>query len=203
VSSLNKHSAALLGSIVLTACVPVVTTYPKIQTPNATYLHSGCQSDLGPNTMVYYPFHGIYISIDGSHFGLHVPPGTVVELNGKTIEIAGVIGATPFRSTLNLKAASHRSIGVGYQPSQFMESIDHYTTPDNFGPLEGGGNGTYLLWYLYLMTEPQDPQGRIIPKGLTEGTIEIPAMTINGVHYDPQILTFKKESFTGLAAVNC
>ncbi len=49
-------------------------------------------------------------------------------------EIAGMTGTTPFHSTVNLKAVSHRSIGTGYQPSQFMESIDHYTTPDNFGP---------------------------------------------------------------------
>ncbi len=52
------------------------------------------------------------------------------------------------------------------------------------------------------MTNPQDPYGRIIAKDLTEGTIEIPAMTINDQRYDPQKLTFKRETFTGLAAVN-
>ena len=152
-----KNFALLPISLALTSCVPYVASFPKIEAPNATYLRSGCQSDLGPKSMVYYPFHGIYISIDGSRFGLHIPSGTVVELNGKTVEIAGMIGTTPFHSIVNLKAVSHRSIGTGYQPSQFMESIDHYTTPGNFGPLEGGGNGTYLLWYLYLMTNPCDP----------------------------------------------
>jgi hypothetical protein len=49
-----------------------------------------------------------------------------------------------------------------------MESIDHYTTPDNVGPLEGGGNGKYLLWYLYLMMTPDDsPKMFHIPKRFT------------------------------------
>jgi hypothetical protein len=68
----------------------------------------------------------------------------------------------------------------------------------------GGGNGKHLLWYLYLMMDPQN-LGRIeiIPKGLTEGTIEIPAMTINGQHYESQKLTFKRETYVGMAALNC
>jgi hypothetical protein len=194
------------ASILLAGCVPYVTSYPKIEAHNADHLHPGCQSELGPNSTAYYPFHGIYISIDirASRFGLHIPSSTVVELNGKTIEINGLIGTARYRATANLEAASHTSVGTGYAPAQFMEAIDHYTTPDNFGPLEGGGNGKYLLWYLYLMMDPQN-LGRIeiIPKGLTEGTIEIPAMTINGQHYESQKLTFKRETYVGMAALNC
>jgi hypothetical protein len=204
--TMNINTTIFLCSTILTACVPYVTTYPKLQAPNATYLHFGCQAELDAKSTAYYPFHGIYISMDmrDSRFGLHVPFGTVVELNGKTIKIDGLRGTTPYQATFNLRAASHKSVGLGYAPAQFMEAIDHYTTPDNFGPLEGGGNGTYLLWYLYLFQDPQDPQRILfIPKGLTEGTIEIPAITINGQHYDPQVLTFKRETFTGLAAVNC
>ena len=48
-----------------------------------------------------------------------------------------------------------------------------------------------LVADLYLMTNPQDPYGRIFPEDLTEGTMKIPAMTINGQHYEPQKLTFK------------
>ena len=103
---MSKKPLLFFASILLAGCVPYVTTYPKIQAPNASYLHPGCQAELSPNSMVYYPFHGIYISIDGSRFGLHIPSATVVELNGKTIEIAGVIGTTPYRTTLNLRAAA-------------------------------------------------------------------------------------------------
>jgi hypothetical protein len=202
---MNKNPALFFASILLAGCVPYVTSYPKIEAPNADYLHLGCQSELGPNTLAYYPFHGIHISIDirGNRFGLHIPSGTIVELNGNTIEISGMIGTTPYNATATLRAVAHKSVGTGYVPAQFMESIDHYTTPDNFGPLEGGGS-QYPLWYLYLMGSPQEPRSIfVIPKGLTEGTIEIPAMTINGQHYESQKLTFKQETYVGMAAVNC
>jgi len=52
--------------------------------------------------VVYYPFHGIYISIAGSRLGLHIPSGAVVQLNAKTVEIDGTVGATPYHATLNL-----------------------------------------------------------------------------------------------------
>jgi hypothetical protein len=79
-----------------------------------------------------------------------------------------------------------------------MASVDHYTTPDNFGPLEGGGEGKYLLWYLYLIMSPQDPQ-RIatVPRGLVSGTVELPAMTINGQRYESQKLSFKRQYLLG------
>jgi hypothetical protein len=202
----NYRTSLLLASMLLNGCVPYVSSYPKIEVADAIYLHSGCQSELGPHSMVYYPFHGIHISIDmyGSRLGLHIASGTVVELNGKTLKIDGLIGTTPYQATPNLKAFSHASFGVGYAPAWFMESIDRYTTPDNFGPLEGGGNGKYLLWYLYLFVKPDGSRELfLLPKGLTEGSIEIPAMTINGQRYESQKLTFKRESFIGVAAVNC
>jgi hypothetical protein len=79
---------------------------------------------------------------------------------------------------------------------------DPYTTKDNFGPLEGGGDGQYIRWYLY-SAKGHDYRNPAVPKGLTEGTIEIPAMTINGQHYDPQILPLKRETSMGLTAFNC
>jgi hypothetical protein len=156
--------------------------------------------------MAYYPFHGIYISIDltAARFGLHIPSGTAVQLNGRTISVDGEIGTNPYKATFLLKAASHASIGTGAEPPEFMASIDHYTSPDNFGPLEGGGDGSYLLWYLYLVVSPQDPrQPARVSTALTEGTVEIPSMTIDGHTYESQKLTFKRVRFVGLAAANC
>jgi hypothetical protein len=199
------RTSLLFASTLLSGCFPYVSSYPKIEASGATYLHSGCQSEPGPYSMAYYPFNRIYISIDilDSHLGFHIPTGTVVELNGKTIKIDGLLGTTPYQSTINLRAVPHASY-IGSAPVRFMESIDHYTTPNNFGPLEGGGNGKYLLWFSYVMKTSEDsPKMFHAPKGLTEGTIEIPAMTINGQRYESQKLTFKRKSFVGLAAVNC
>jgi hypothetical protein len=183
----------------------MMMSYQKIQAPNADYFQLGCLAELAPRTMVYYPFHGIYVSIDlRSHsFGLHIPQGFVVNLDGRNIVVNGSRRFT-YEANLGLRAIPHPPIGTSDVPAQFMQTVDHYTAPDNYGPLQGGGEGKYLLWYKYLLYDPKDPQGRWhLPKGLAEGTIEVPAMTINGQRYDPQILFFKRESLFGLAAVNC
>ncbi len=188
----------------LYGCVPYVTTYPKIDGPGATYLNPNCSG--GPASLTYYPFHGIYISLDmrDSRLGLHVPSGAIVELNGKIMKIDGMIGMTPYHATFELRAAPHASIGSSAGPADWMVVPDRYTTPDNFGPLYGGGGGKYPVWYLYLPMEPQDPQRiAVLPKGLTEGTIEIPAMTINGERYDAQKLKFTQKTYVGMTAVNC
>ena len=42
-----------------------------------------------------------------------------------------------------------------------------------------------------------------LPFDLTEGTIELPAMTINGQRYERQILPFKQTKFFEISPVNC
>jgi hypothetical protein len=113
----NYRASLLFAPIPLSGCFPYVSSYPKIEAAGATYVHSGCQSEPGPYSMAYYPFHGIYISIDilDSRLGLHIPTGTVVELNGKTVNIDGLVGTTPYQATINLRAVSHASY-IGYAP---------------------------------------------------------------------------------------
>ncbi len=59
---MNKYFPLLLISLALTGCFPYVSSFPKIQAPNATYLHTGCQAELGGKTTAYYPFHGINLA---------------------------------------------------------------------------------------------------------------------------------------------
>jgi hypothetical protein len=47
----NFRPSLLLASILLSAGVPYLTTYPKIEVAGANYLHSGCQSELGPHSI--------------------------------------------------------------------------------------------------------------------------------------------------------
>jgi len=199
-------SALTLAVVLLSGCVPYTTTYPKIEVADAKYFHPGCAAEFGSGSMAYYPFHGLYISIDlrAARFGLHIPSGTIVQLNGRTLQVDGVIGADSYKATFDLKATSHASIGTGAEPPEFMASIDHYTTPDTFGPLEGGGDGKYLLWYLYLVVSQQDSrQPARVSTEVIEGTVEVPSMTINGKTYESQKLKFIRERFVGLAAINC
>jgi hypothetical protein len=110
-----------------------------------------------------------------------------------------MIGETPYKATFDIEATKHPS-GSSEGPPQFFVLSDPYTAKDNFGPLEGSGDGSYIRWYRYLPKRQDYP---LVPKGLTEGTIEIPAMTINGQHYDSQKLTFKRTTSAGLELINC
>ncbi|MGO9947235.1 MAG: hypothetical protein ACLPWG_10340, partial [Steroidobacteraceae bacterium] len=104
--------------MMLEGCVPFTTTYPKIEAPAATYFAPGCTSDFQPRSTVYFPFHGIYISIDleASRFGLHIPRDNVVQLDGTTIEIEGTIGTTPYKSAFPIRAVKRDSIGTTVGP---------------------------------------------------------------------------------------
>jgi hypothetical protein len=200
-TSLMHHLRILLVLTLLTACVPYISSYQKVEAPAAIYFNPSCLG--GPASIAYYPFHGIYISIDAdsSSVGLHIPPGYVAQLNGTTMEIAGLIGGVPYKGTVELEAAKH-PIGSSGSPAQFYVLSEPYTAKDNFGPLVGGGDGQYIRWYLY-SAKGHDYRNPVVPKGLTEGTIEIPAMTINGQRYDAQKLTFKRKTSVGLEVINC
>jgi hypothetical protein len=54
-----------------------------------------------------------------------------------------------------------------------------------------------------MMTSDDSPKMFHAPKGLTEGTIEIPAMTVNGQRYERQILPFKQTKYFEISPVNC
>jgi hypothetical protein len=198
---MNEKSVLVFCSFLLSGCVPYVSDYQKVEAPNAVYFNANCGG--GPASIAYYPFHGIYISIDAnsSRIGLHIPPGVVVQLNGTTMEITGVIGGALYQSTIDLEAEK-RGTGSSGSPPQFYVLSDPYTTKDNFGPLEGGGDGQYIRWYSYT-AKGHDYRNPAVSKALTEGTITIPALTIDGERFDVQRLTFKRETSVGLVAVNC
>jgi hypothetical protein len=85
----NCRASLLLTSTLLTACFPMSWTYERIEAPDAKYFKSVCRGTVGPPSTVYYPFHGIYISLDYrfTSFGLHIPEGMTVQLNDNTITV--------------------------------------------------------------------------------------------------------------------
>ena len=76
--------------------------------------------------------------------------------------------------------------------------------PDYLGPFEGRSVGNRYVYYLFLGTD-DDRYSHLKspPFHLTEGTIELPAMIINGIHYDSQILSFKQTKYFEISPVNC
>lgn len=196
----DSVKALVLMSILLTACVPMSTTYERIDAPDASYFKSICRGTVGPPSTVYYPFHGIYISLDYrfTTFGLHIPEGMTVQLTDNKITVNGAGKST----TIHFKAYPRGAGGNG-DPVDFAVSA-HYTSPDALGPFEGRSVGNRYVYYLFMGADENRPNRLMSPPfGLTEGTIELPAITINGQRYEPQILPFKQTKYFEISPVNC
>jgi hypothetical protein len=194
----------LLGSVFLAACVPMSSTYERIDAPDAKYFKSICRATVGPPSTAYYPYHGIYISLNFSstRFGLHVPEGMTVQLNDNTIKVNGVSKSGPVQKTVHFKAFPQGAGGNG-DPPEFAVMAP-YTLPDTLGPFEGRSVGSRYVYYFFMGVDDDHPNRMAsLPFDLTEGTIELPAMTINGQHFEPQILPFKQTKYSEISPINC
>jgi hypothetical protein len=200
----NRRISLLLSSALLTACFPMSTTYERIDAPDAKYFKSICHATIGPPSTVYYPYHGIYISLNFTFtsFGLHIPEGMTVQLNDNTIKVTGVSAAGPVERTVHFKAFPQGS-GGNNDPPEFAVRAP-YTSRDALGPFEGSSVGNRYVYYFFNGVD-DDHSNRMVslPIDLTEGTIELPAMTINGQHYERQILPFKQAKYFEISPVNC
>jgi hypothetical protein len=194
----------LTGCLIASACVPMSSTYEHINVPGAVYFKNSCRGTVGPPATVYYPFHGIYISLNFTFttFGLHIPEGMTVQLSDNTITVNGISKSGPVHTTVHFKAYPRGAAG-NIDPPEFAVSAP-YTSADTLGPFEGRSVGSRYVYYLFMGTDANHPNRMISPPfDLTEGTIELPAMTINGQLYEPQTLPFKQTSYFEISPVNC
>jgi len=199
----------VVATTVLCGCVPMTSKYLRIEAPGARYFHSSCRGGSGPPSVVYYPYHGIFISLDVTNviaLGLHLPAGTEAELDGHTVRITGVEEKGAVEVTLPIRATEHGALG-SRDPPEFQGMRDPYSFPDQFGPLTGESDkkGRYL-WYLFVSeTDPTLERATLLqaPPGLLRGTVELPPMTINGVRYESQMLPFERRTYAELSPVNC
>ena len=189
-------------------CVPTVSAYLKIEAPEARYLQRSCNAGIGLPSVVYYPYHGVLISLDITDevdLGVHVPAGSTVQLENNRVRISGTSRQGPLEFSVSIWAALHGAVG-SIQPREFHDFPDPFTSRDYFGPLQGGSHDGHHLWYFFVAeSAPGEGQVRIIPtpRGLQQGTVELPAMTINGQYYEPQILHFERHVHAVLDAINC
>jgi hypothetical protein len=187
-------------SVSMGACVPHVTTYLRATAPEAVYLNSVCRGAFGPGSITYYPYHGIFISVELSdspgeaYVAFHIPAGSVVQLNGTSIQIQDLSRSDSPHFSINLRAVRH---GNPRGPRGFFSlRPDPYTSPDNFGPLSGDGTDGTSLWYQYATDGS-------IPKDMLDGSLTLPPLTIDGHRYEGQTLTFTREKYVGVSPVNC
>ena len=136
----------------LSACVPVSWHYAQIEAPGAVYYQNMCRAGSGPPALVFYPFHGIFISldiIDAVRLGFHIPKGYTVEVNDKSLRITALDVRGSFEEEYQLRAFKQAALGNG-EPPVFLTYPDPYTNTDNFGPLAGGAGDSQSLFYLFL-----------------------------------------------------
>jgi hypothetical protein len=189
-------------------CVPTVSGYLKIEAPEARYLETSCNAGIGLPSIVYYPYHGVFISLDITTwvaFGVHVPAGNTVRLEGNRVRISGTSRQGLVDVRMPIWAGRQGSVGA-VLPPEFRGLPDPFTSRDFFGPLQGASRDGHNLWYFFLAeTGAGEGQIRTIsaPRGLQRGSVELPPMTINGQHYDAQTLQFERHVHLELIPVNC
>lgn len=189
--------------IILAGCVPVVVKYPYFEVADAMYIHGPALGKLSPPRMIYYPFHNIHISFDLRLLvlGLHIPAGTVVQINDATIQINAQMDSARYDASFAIRAAPHKWTGF---ERQFLGLPDPYTTSDNFGPLVGDGDGENLRWYSFVVMNPQDERRlQRTPTGLIRGSVVLPSLTIDGQRFEAQNLSFIERRFAGIECINC
>jgi hypothetical protein len=200
-----RSCVALLVYLGLSGCLPMRYPYEHIEVPDARYFKKICYHTFGPPSVAYYPFHGIFISLDVTYtieLGLHLPAGTTVELNGNTVHIIGSADSGPIDTIIPIRAARHDYVRKG-DPLEFSVR-DPFTSADNFGPLLGDTNNGRNLWYSFISVT-SEPIPHIIPtpRGLIRGTVELPSIMINGQSYEAQSIPFERRVHVEISPVNC
>jgi hypothetical protein len=182
----------------------MTTPYARIEAPGAVYFKYICRGTVGPPSTVYYPFHGIYISLnfDYTSFGLHIPEGMTVQLTDNTITVDGISKSGPVQATIHFKGHPRGSSGNN-DPLEFAIS-GFYASTDALGPFEGRSVGSRYVYYSFMGIDENHPDRTISPPfGLLEGTVVLPAMIINGQLYGPQTLPFKQAKHSEISPINC
>jgi len=205
-NSYVKAGFLTLSLIALSGCVPSVAKYARIDVPGAVFVHSDrCAGKAGAPSLIYYPFNGIHISLN-LHvlmIGVHVPVGTVVQLNDTAIRIEGMTDAGPYSATFQLRAVPHSAIFPSGLRA-FSGQADPYTSRNNFGPLAGEKEADEVAWYQFVAMDSQDPRLLVrMPQAITKGILHLPSLTINGQMYESQSLSFTLETFVSIESVNC
>jgi len=196
--------ALAITNCLTAACVPMSSTYERIDAPDAVYFKNSCRGTVGPPSTVYFPYHGIYISLnfDYTTFGLHIPEGLTVLLKDNTVKVDGVSKSGAVQKTVHIKVFRQGAAGA-IDPPAFSVSAP-YTSPDSLGPFEGRSVGNRYVYYFFMGVNNERPDRTVsLPIDMLDGTIELPAMTINGQLYERQTLPFKQTSYFEISPVNC
>ena len=136
-------AASALALLVGSGCAPIWGTYTRIEVPDAKYFGRSCGGSVGPKSVAYFPYHGIFLSIDidsSIRFGINVPSGMTAELLGRTIHISGRTESGPieFKATM-VPTTTTGIFGSVHRPEYMPFFTRGYRDPaaNSFGPFKG------------------------------------------------------------------
>jgi hypothetical protein len=125
-----------------------------------------------------------------------------VQLTDNKITVNGVGKCGTAQLTIHFKAYPRGAAGNNDPPDFALSAT--YTSADTLSPFEGQSVGGRYVYYLFIGADDNRPNRLISPPfDLTEGTMELPAMTINGQRYERQTLPLKLTSYFEISPVNC
>lgn len=205
-AKLSAPLAALVAVMTLNGCAVSDMGYERLEIPQALFLQNLCHGSAGPGTLAYYPYHGIYVSLDVTgavELGLHIPAGMTVTIDGNRVSVSGRTSKGGVTEIGILRAVRHGVFGTG-EPTKFAWQPDPYTSPGMLGPLQGAAIGSRYMWYLFAVFDQSQPKNLLgIPPGFLSGTVELPPMVINGQRYPAQVISFTQDKKVKLIPVNC
>jgi hypothetical protein len=188
----------------LAGCIPMVSTFNRVEAPSARYFGSSCYGSTGEPSVVYFPYQEIFLSVDMNpwvRIGVHLPSGTTAEVLSNQVRVSGKTDRGAVDTVMHLKHSHRGSMGT-VQPKEFLEFPGEKVSPSNYGPFEGATRNGRHIWYLFVSTDDKGYSSQV-PRGLKEGTLELPPMKVNGKRYDGLILPFKRHMSAYLELINC
>jgi hypothetical protein len=203
-----EHAIRVLvyvGISIASGCAPTRSIYHRVDVPDAVYFRDACYANAGPPSVAYYPFHGIYVSINLNplEVGLHLPAETTASFETDRVHINGSTAQGEVSIDAYLTAAPHGSLGSGI-PKAFLGVPDPYRPNLGLGPYVGASHHNRYRWYLFQGLATRSPQRSAWVKSeVRNGTVTLPPIVINGHRYPAQAIPFVRMSSFEISPVNC
>jgi len=110
--------------------------------------------------------------------------------------------------TATLRITGFSRPSLGNVPPDSRPFAKQFRLPADFGTLSGASRGRHFVWFEFYVDRKEQPVEGLWPipgsGELLQGTIELPPMTIDGVRYEEQVLSFEHASyFDFFNPVNC
>ena len=178
-----RHRFSIAVAVFLTGCYPVALSFLRVEAPSAKYVGDSCFGSAGLHSVAYFPYHGIFLSLgleDWVRLGLHIPAGTTVQLLEREVRIVGETKRGSVDLSLPMTPKGRGALG-SVHPREFGAFPEVDIGPEDYGPFVGASTADDRhVWKLFLAMEEDARRLRGLPPGIVSGTVELPAMLING-----------------------